>query len=56
MSEQPSGTDISAADLDVEANEDVSATSDPDSYVDDETVDGTLGGLGGAEGTGGGAG
>ena len=46
------GTDISAADLDVEANEGVTETSDPDAYEDD----GTLGGLGGAEGTSGGAG
>ena len=46
------GTDISAADLDVEANESVAETSDPEAYDDD----GTLGGLGGAEGTSGGAG
>ena len=46
------GTDISAADLDVQANDAVSETSDPDAYEDD----GTLGGLGGAEGTSGGAG
>ena len=46
------GTDISAADLDVEANDSVAETSDPDAYDDD----GTLGGLGGAEGTSGGAG
>lgn len=56
MSEQPAGlgpsTDISASDLDVEANEDRTATSDPDAYQDD----GTLGGLGGAEDTSGGAG
>lgn len=56
MSEQQPGiapgTDISAADLDVEANDDVSETSDPDAYDDD----GTLGGMGGAETTSGGAG
>ena len=46
------GTDISAADLDVEANDSVAETSDPEAYEDD----GTLGGLGGAEGTSGGAG
>ncbi len=46
------GTDISAADLDVEGNDRVAETSDPDAYEDD----GTLGGLGGAEGTSGGAG
>ncbi len=44
--------DISAKDLDVEANDEVTATSDPGSYADDET----LGGLGGAESTAGGAG
>jgi len=46
------GTDISAADLDVEADQGVTETSDPEAYDDD----GTLGGLGGAEGTSGGAG
>jgi hypothetical protein len=56
MSDQQSGigpgTDISAADLDVEANDEVSETSDADAYDDD----GTLGGMGGAEQTSGGAG
>ena len=56
MSEQTSGlgpgTDISAADLDVDANEQVSATSDPEAYDGDAT----LGGNGGAEQTAGGAG
>lgn len=46
------GTDISAADLDVEADGEVSATSDPDAYDGDAT----LGGNGGAEKTSGGAG
>ena len=46
------GTDINAADLDVEGNDSVVETSDPDAYDDD----GTLAGLGGAEQTGGGAG
>ena len=45
--------DISAKDLDGEGNDEVTATSDPTSYSDDE---GTLGGLGGAESTSGGAG
>ncbi len=57
MSEQTSdglgpGTDIDAADLDVEADQDRPATSDPDQYDDD----GTLGGLGGSDDTAGGAG
>ena len=53
MSEQqPGDIDISAADLDVEANDEKVATTDPDAFDDD----GTLGGLGGAESTGGGAG
>ena len=62
MSEQQAGdpattgTDISAADLDVDADDELAATSDPESFTADETVDGTLGGLGGAEGTSGGAG
>ena len=46
------GTDISAADLDVHANEDLSETSDPEAYDED----GTIAGLGGAEGTPGGTG
>ena len=46
------GTDISAADLDVEDDVEPTATSDPAEYDDD----GTLGGLGGAEGVSGGAG
>lgn len=57
MSEQTSdglgpGTDIDAADLDVEADQERPATSDPDQYDDD----GTLGGLGGSDDTAGGAG
>ncbi len=54
MSEQPSSgnTDISAADLDVERNQDVSESSNPEAYDDDPT----LAGMGGAEQTGGGAG
>ena len=47
------GTDISAADLDVEGDQSVSPTSEPDAYDDEE---GSLGGLGGADGTAGGAG
>ncbi len=45
-------TDISASELEVEAQDDRTETSDPDAYVDD----GTLGGLGGSENTSGGAG
>ena len=45
--------DISAKDLDVEGNDEVTATSGPASCSDEE---GTLGGLGGAESTSGGAG
>ena len=53
MSDQTGpGTDISAADLDVEANDEVSETSDPEAYDGDAT----LGGQGGAETTSGGAG
>lgn len=56
MSEQPpgfgTGTDISASDLDVEGGDDQVATSDAEAYDEDST----LGGLGGAEQTGGGAG
>lgn len=56
MSEQPAGlgpsTDISASDLEIEGTEQRPETSDPDAYDDD----GTLGGLGGAEDTSGGAG
>ena len=53
MSEQqPGDIDISAADLDVEADPEKAETSDPEAFEDD----GTLGGLGGAETTGGGAG
>lgn len=51
MSEQP-GTDICAADLDVEGNEERPETAEPEAYE----VDSTLGGLGGAEDTSGGAG
>lgn len=46
------GTDISAADLDVEGEGEHVATTDPDSFDDDPT----LGGNGGADRTGGGAG
>ncbi|MDP9497280.1 MAG: hypothetical protein M3P46_06400 [Actinomycetota bacterium] len=49
---EPQGTDISAADLDVTANDEVSETGDPDAYDEDAT----LGGVGGAETTSGGAG
>ena len=47
-----SSTDISAADLDVESNDEVSETSNPEAYTDDAT----LGGQGGADQTAGGAG
>lgn len=46
-----SGTDIDAAELDLEAGagDDVPATSDPEQLVDDETLGGTgAGGAGGA--------
>ncbi|HEU0102051.1 MAG TPA: hypothetical protein VFR07_06985 [Mycobacteriales bacterium] len=45
-------TDISAADLDLDADRELTETSDPDAYDGDET----LGGQGGADRTGGGAG
>ena len=57
MTEQPQqDIDISADDLDVQADREPSATGDPESYQVDETVGSDLGGLGGSETTGGGAG
>jgi len=52
MSEQPGDIDISAADLDIEDNDEKVETGDPAAFDDD----GTMAGLGGAESTGGGAG
>lgn len=47
-----SGTDIDAADLDLEAGagDDVPATSDPEQLVDDETLGGTGGDSAGGAG------
>ena len=46
------GTDVDAAELDVEAGADgdTPATSDPDAYVDDATLGGTGGGSAGGAG------
>lgn len=57
MSEQPpdapvTHTDIGVTDQQIEANEQRPESNDPDAFVDD----GTLGGLGGSDQQGGGAG